>query len=341
EECDCGWEEDCKESCCFPMRLRAHPYEPPCRLRPSKSCSPSQGPCCTGNCTMKSGDKCRDDNGCRDASFCDGFQPFCPQSVSKPNKTVCNKESVCFMGECTGSICLAYGLESCQCNPEPWESSKKLCELCCKVPGEGNPCLSSFQLNDPGNDVPDIYSKPGSPCKNYTGYCDAYQTCREIDPAGPLATLRKLLLADEGLAFIADWIDNHWYAVIAFVIIVILFMIGTAQLCGKRAKARLRKLTVMHSNVEAIQIQRAYLEDVGDHTVHPVAVRKKIPFKKKVRERRSKHRNRRTKDKPTENANPPKAPSKFGGTLWRKRRPVNKSNSKKAATEDSHGLPQF
>lgn len=56
-------------------------------------------------------------------------------------------------------------------------------------------------------------------------------------------------------------------------------------------KKRLRKLTVLHSNVEAIQIQRSYLEDAqnGIGTVHPVAVRKKIPFKKKVRERRSKH----------------------------------------------------
>src|SRR5271156_1510977 len=69
-----------------------------------------------------------------------------------------------------------------------------------------------------------------------------------------------------------------------------LLQILTAKLCGKSAKARLRKLTVMHSNIEAIQIQRAYVED-GDHTVHPTAVRKKIPFKKKVRERRSKARN--------------------------------------------------
>lgn len=61
-------------------------------------CSPSQGPCCTTECTLKFGDKCRDDNGCRDPSFCNGGMPQCPPSVFKPNKTICNKEFVCYMG---------------------------------------------------------------------------------------------------------------------------------------------------------------------------------------------------------------------------------------------------
>ena len=32
--------------------------------------SPSQGPCCTQDCKLKVGNKCRDDNGCRSASYC-------------------------------------------------------------------------------------------------------------------------------------------------------------------------------------------------------------------------------------------------------------------------------
>lgn len=44
------------------------------------------------------GDKCRDDNGCRDPSYCDGKTPQCPPSVNKPNKTICNNEFVCYMG---------------------------------------------------------------------------------------------------------------------------------------------------------------------------------------------------------------------------------------------------
>lgn len=58
----------------------------------------AQGPCCTTDCKLRFGDKCRDDNGCRDASFCDGRAPHCPSSINKPNKTICNKELVCFMG---------------------------------------------------------------------------------------------------------------------------------------------------------------------------------------------------------------------------------------------------
>lgn len=61
-------------------------------------CSPSQGPCCTASCTVKYGDKCREDNGCRDPSYCDGRMPQCPPSVNKPNKTICNEEFVCYMG---------------------------------------------------------------------------------------------------------------------------------------------------------------------------------------------------------------------------------------------------
>lgn len=134
-----------------------------------------QGPCCTTDCRLRFGDKCRDDNGCRDASFCDGRAPYCPPSINKPNKTICNQELVCFMGvscllvlyylssfrfivpaissserkllftrfsqECTGSICLAYGLESCQCIPGPDDPATKACELCCRLPGENQPCL--------------------------------------------------------------------------------------------------------------------------------------------------------------------------------------------------------
>lgn len=118
-----------------------------------------------------------------------------------------------------------------------------------------------------------------------------------MDPSGPLATLRNLLLADEGLTAIADWIDTHWYAVLCFFVLLILMMVLTAKLCGKRAKQRLRKITVMHSNVEAIQIERSYWDEQGEHVVHPMAIRKKIPIRKKVREKKRKNRSGSSKNK--------------------------------------------
>lgn len=42
EQCDCGWEEDCKEDCCYPQRRHPPPDQPPCHLTPHSMCSPSQ-----------------------------------------------------------------------------------------------------------------------------------------------------------------------------------------------------------------------------------------------------------------------------------------------------------
>ncbi|XP_076241864.1 disintegrin and metalloproteinase domain-containing protein 10 [Calliopsis andreniformis] len=291
EECDCGWEEDCRDSCCFPQRRHLPPGEVPCTLTPGSVCSPSQGPCCTAECTLRFGDKCRDDNGCRDASFCDGRSPYCPPSVNKPNKTICNREFVCFMGECTGSICLAYGLESCQCIPGPSDPPTKACELCCRLPGENQPCLSSFEWNSPPYDIPDMFSKPGTPCNDYNGYCDVFQKCREVDPSGPLATLRKLLLSDESLATFRRWIVEHWYAAGLIVLAALSLLVVSTRLLGKRPDLKLKSVTIIHSSTtETVRLPPEGAEGV---TVHPPAVRAKLPLSRKVREKR---RHRKHKD---------------------------------------------
>ncbi|XP_012143945.2 disintegrin and metalloproteinase domain-containing protein 10 isoform X1 [Megachile rotundata] len=291
EECDCGWEEDCRDSCCFPQRRYPPAGETPCTLTPGSICSPSQGPCCTAECNLRFGDKCRDDNGCRDASFCDGRTPYCPPSINKPNKTICNREFVCFMGECTGSICLAYGLESCQCLPGPNDLQTKACELCCRLPGENQPCLSSFDWNSPPYDIPDMFSKPGTPCNDYNGYCDVFQKCREVDPSGPLATLRKLLLSDESLANFRRWIVNHWYAAALIILAAISLLVVSMRLLGKRPDPKLKSVTIIHSSTtETVRLPPEGTEGV---TVHPPAVRAKLPLSRKVREKR---RHRKHKD---------------------------------------------
>ncbi|XP_011699547.1 PREDICTED: disintegrin and metalloproteinase domain-containing protein 10 [Wasmannia auropunctata] len=298
EECDCGWEEDCRESCCFPQRRYPPPEETPCTLKPRSVCSPSQGPCCTGECNLRFGDKCRDDNGCRDASFCDGRSPYCPPSINKPNKTICNRELVCFMGECTGSICLAYGLESCQCIPGPNDPSTKACELCCRLPGENQPCLSSFDWNSPPYDIPDMFSKPGTPCNDYNGYCDVFQKCREVDPSGPLATLRKLLLSDESLATFRRWVAEHWYAAALIVLAAISLLVASMRLLGKRPDLKLKSVTIIHSSTtETVRLPPEGTEGV---TVHPPAVRAKLPLSRKVREKRC---HRKHKDGHTDKSN--------------------------------------
>ncbi|XP_052893648.1 uncharacterized protein LOC128301286 [Anopheles moucheti] len=284
EQCDCGWEEDCKDSCCYPMSRHPRFDQKPCTLTPKAQCSPSQGPCCTLECTLKLGDKCRDDNGCRDPAYCDGQMPVCPPSINKPNKTICNKEYVCYMGECTGSICLAYGLESCQCAVGPTDPPIKACELCCKQPGEDKPCLSSFDWNEPPYDVPDMYAKPGTPCNDYNGYCDVAQKCREVDPSGPLATLRKLLLSEESIASFKKWILSNWYTVALIVTAVLVLLVLSAKLLGKRTNLKLKTVTIIHSaTTETVRLP----EDNNGVIVH-TAVRTKVPLKKKVRGERTK-----------------------------------------------------
>lgn len=130
------------------------------------------------------------------------------------------------MGDCTGSICLAYGLESCQCAVGPNDPPLRACELCCKLPGEDKPCLSSFDWNEPPFDVPDMYAKPGTPCNDYNGYCDVSQKCREVDPSGPLATLRKLLLSEESIASFKKWVISNWYAVALIVVIILALLVS-------------------------------------------------------------------------------------------------------------------
>ena len=161
EECDCGWEDDCKDQCCFPQRQRVAVNEQPCKLRPNKVCSPSQGPCCNSDCRLKFSEKCREDNGCRTTSFCDGWSPKCPPSQHKPNRTKCSTNSVCYMGECTTSICLPFGLESCQCS-EP----NQLCHLCCKKLGNNQTCMSTFNWSDSDFLLPKALARRGASCNN-------------------------------------------------------------------------------------------------------------------------------------------------------------------------------
>lgn len=305
EECDCGWEEDCRDQCCFPQRRYAPLDETPCRLTPRSVCSPSQGPCCTSECQVKFGDKCRDDNGCRDASFCNGRGPQCPPSVNKPNKTICNKEFVCFMGDCTGSICLAYGLESCQCRPVPGvDPPTKACELCCKLPGETQPCRSSFQWNESPYDIPAMYSKPGTPCNDYAGYCDVFQRCREVDPSGPLATLRKLLLSEEGLAGVGQWLKEYWYAVSLGVLTAFALLVLSTKLFGKRPNVKLKSITIMHSQTtETVRLPQDGDNNGGQVTVYP-AIRSKLPLKRKVRDGKLRRKQRtKGKDPPSKTPN--------------------------------------
>lgn len=124
--------------------------------------------------------------------------------------------------------------------PKQGDSKTKACELCCKLPGDNQPCISSFEWNDAPYDMPDMYSKPGTPCNDYSGYCDVFQMCREVDPSGPLATLRKLLLSDESIASFRRWLLEYWYTValvISGVIILLVSFLSNVRYLENNEKA--------------------------------------------------------------------------------------------------------
>lgn len=119
--------------------------------------------------------------------------------------------------------------------------------MCCKEPGEDKKCKSSYELNTPPFDIPDLKAKPGTPCNDYIGYCDVFQNCREVDPSGPLATLRKLLLSEESIASFKKWVISNWYAV--SLVIVAVF----ALLVSFKLDKKLRLQTILFAKVSSLQ----------------------------------------------------------------------------------------
>lgn len=68
----------------------------------------------------------------------------------------------------------------------------------------------------------------------FGGYKVFFSFCHEVpsqqvDPSGPLATLRGLLLSDESLANLQRWIVQHWYAVLFVVLAVMVLLVSLSS----------------------------------------------------------------------------------------------------------------
>uniref|UniRef100_A0A673J0G4 Disintegrin and metalloproteinase domain-containing protein 10 n=1 Tax=Sinocyclocheilus rhinocerous TaxID=307959 RepID=A0A673J0G4_9TELE len=135
EQCDCGYSDQCKDKCCYDASA---PEGLKCKLKPDTLCSPSQGPCCTPECTFKYSDvKCREESECALKGMCSGNSAQCPTSTPKENFTSCHTNSqVCLNGVCSGSICQKYGLDVCTCATEEGKDDTELCHVCCMAKGE-------------------------------------------------------------------------------------------------------------------------------------------------------------------------------------------------------------
>ncbi|RDD37883.1 Disintegrin and metalloproteinase domain-containing protein 10 [Trichoplax sp. H2] len=163
EECDCGAKEDCSDSCCDAET---------CKLITSSQCSPSQGPCCNPDSCMfynvSEEIACLHEEECYHSSLCDGktHGSVCPPPKTKPDSTLCEgNRKTCQNGECSGSLCLQYGRQACEC-----QVKEKSCHLCCW--NENTKTCQSISDYPEYDKLPGMYKPEGSNCGNGSGICN-------------------------------------------------------------------------------------------------------------------------------------------------------------------------
>ncbi|XP_034249111.1 disintegrin and metalloproteinase domain-containing protein 10 isoform X2 [Thrips palmi] len=246
EECDCGYDEkECKDHCCYPRLISEEDHKlnksaVMCKRRANTQCSPSQGPCCSGDtCSFvpqSFNQECRAETNCSWNSHCDGRSAECPDPSHKANKTRCNEDTqLCINGECSGSICLEWNLTECFLTSSliPNIDKRQLCVLACQNGTNVTSCRSTSEFaHQVGLPPGGISLRPGSPCDNFQGYCDVFYKCRAVDAEGPLARLKNMLFNKQTLLSVAQWITEYWWAVLLMGITFIIFMAIFIKCCA-------------------------------------------------------------------------------------------------------------
>jgi len=145
EECDCGSDPNlCQALCCVPSTLNPGDGRTPCTRTRSASCSPSEGVCCTSNCTFAQAEvECKAATDCSEASTCSGTAAICPSATAQAEGRECDGGArTCSRGACTGSACQTLGLLPC---PTPLTNdSTEACTAHCQH-SEGT-CAPAFSL---------------------------------------------------------------------------------------------------------------------------------------------------------------------------------------------------
>lgn len=216
EECDCGYNaQECTEQCCVPREATGDIYggSTSCQRIRGKECSPSEGPCCSNECTFAGREKtCRQETECSHSQTCDNSQAACPQSTPKPNMTECNNGTqVCMNGRCDKSICMKYGMEECFLTSKTGAKPEDMCEVACQQRDRPNTCRRTSEIPEMRH-MSGLRLRPGSPCNEFLGYCDVFQRCRQVDAEGPLARLKNTLFNQRTLLTIKQWAITHWWA---------------------------------------------------------------------------------------------------------------------------------
>ncbi|XP_021377836.1 disintegrin and metalloproteinase domain-containing protein 10-like isoform X2 [Mizuhopecten yessoensis] len=260
EECDCGYLDDCKDTCCH-AKQSGKTTTDDCKLRRDNSgnkysCSPTQGPCCLATCNFvqpSANQTCRVGTDCVKRATCSGTSAKCPAADNNDDMTFCNSKSrVCKDGVCSESLCrrIGYGAgnpisEYEECFGSTGSDNKEqMCYLSCQRKNSTE-CISSADITaeSPHTGFKDLLMainggldkiklQAGSPCDNYRGYCDVFHKCRGIDNDGPLARLKNLIFNEKTLQKIKTWIVEYWWAVMMMALCLVVLMGLFIKICA-------------------------------------------------------------------------------------------------------------
>lgn len=237
EECDCGYNaQECTEQCCVPREISIefdYGGSRSCQRVRGKQCSPSEGPCCSNDCSFAGREKlCRQETECSHQQTCDATQSSCPDPVPKPNMTECNNGTqVCMNGICGGSICMKYHMEECFLTAKTGAKPEDMCEVACQQHDQPGTCRRTSEIPEMRH-MSGLKLRPGSPCNEFLGYCDVFQRCRPVDAEGPLARLKNSLLDPKTLTTIRQWAITHWWACALFAIGFMMLMYVFIECCA-------------------------------------------------------------------------------------------------------------
>ncbi|XP_029939829.1 disintegrin and metalloproteinase domain-containing protein 10 [Salarias fasciatus] len=233
EECDVGQRDT--DLCCYSAK---EPVGVQCRLKSGKACSPSQGLCCSQDCTFKSaGEICDEETDCQKNSMCSGHSPFCPSPDNKENLTVCSQGTrVCLSGVCAESVCIKHRMHQCDC---PGGSLKEKCHMCCQQPDKPETCASTtssvLSRHFQGKALPLM---SGAPCSGNQGYCDKFQVCRLLDADGPIARLKNSFLNLDDFDDLGEWMKAYWWAILLAILVLCGVMGCTVCIFGRTLDTR-------------------------------------------------------------------------------------------------------
>lgn len=255
EECDCGTPENCHifDPCCnSPTNFKNS-----CKLLNGSKCSPAVQSCCSLHCqavTSAARKICHPASACMEPSVCDGVNFGCPDSVPRPDGSLCHQDTaLCKNGLCSESRCAVLGLQRCDCSGP---SSETHCQLCCNSPAMG--CTTIHTLGILSNLGGPTYLMPGSSCLGETGYCNRYNLCVRASKLDTLKRIEELLLPSTAKR-LKKWFTEHRTLSLVVLTMVVLLLACSVIIFRINRSVPVRSLA-RHTARMAVLWQQAHFE---------------------------------------------------------------------------------